>query len=221
IAGQTKFAAHALSFIGARSWIKIEADGNAAQGRHHVNFSLDGDGETLRIYLSTTLIDSVDFGLQSAGVSQGRLPDGASNIVSFPTTPTPGSMNMADTDCDGLPDLWESANGLNPLLAGDADEDADHDGVSNRDEYLAGTDPQNAQSFLKIDARNAAAGFVTLGFEAVAGKSYSVLYRDAAGAGPWFGLKDISAPATTRRVEIIDATSGGGARIYRLVTPKP
>jgi hypothetical protein len=220
IAGQTRFAASALSFIGARSWIKIEADGNAAKGRHHVNFSLDGDGETLRIYLSTTLIDSVDFGLQTTGVSQGRLPDGGSNIVSFPTTPTPGSMNLADIDGDGLPDLWESANGLNPLLADDADGDADHDGVSNRDEYLAGTDPQNPQSYLKIDARNAAAGSVTLGFEAVAGKTYSILYREAGGTGPWFRLKDFSAAATTHRVEIIDATGGGATRFYRLVTPR-
>jgi hypothetical protein len=35
----------------------------------------------------------VAFGPQSDNVSQGRLPDGAANIVSFPTTPTPGKAN--------------------------------------------------------------------------------------------------------------------------------
>ena len=47
----------------------------------------------------------------------------------------------ADTDSDGIPDLWEIRNGFNPNSAADADADADGDGISNRDEYVAGTDP--------------------------------------------------------------------------------
>ena len=36
-----------------------------------------------------------------------------------------------DTDGDGIPDWWEELHGLNPQFAGDRDEDADLDGLTN------------------------------------------------------------------------------------------
>lgn len=84
-----------LSFIGAGRWVRLSADGNRSAGRDHANFSLDSLGETLRLYnTNLALIDAVDFGVQAAGVSQGRLPDGTTNFVSFPTTPTPAAANF-------------------------------------------------------------------------------------------------------------------------------
>jgi len=219
-AGRTNFAVNRLSFIGPLGWIRWEADGNASQGRHHVNFRLDDQGETLRIYYSTVLVDAVDFGPQSPGVSQGRLPDGSTTIVSFPTTPTPGAMNMADADGDGMPDPWETAYGFNLNDPADADQDTDGDGISNRDEYLSGTDPLDPQSVLRIDATHQAAGWVTLSFTAVAEESYTILYRDTAGDEPWQKLRDVAAPAVTRRLEIIEPVGPDApSRFYRLVTP--
>ncbi|MBI2439908.1 MAG: hypothetical protein HYV35_00885 [Lentisphaerae bacterium] len=46
------------------------------------------------------------------------------------------------TDGDGMPDDWESQNGLDPQKY-DANLDLDDDGWSNYQEYLAGTDPSN------------------------------------------------------------------------------
>ena len=50
-----------------------------------------------------------------------------------------------DADGDGMPDVWESAHGLNPNV-NDANGDLDGDGVSNLDEYLQGTDPNDPNS---------------------------------------------------------------------------
>ena len=45
-----------------------------------------------------------------------------------------------DSDNDGMPDWWEIAMGLDPYRD-DSAEDPDGDGVSNLEEYLAGTHP--------------------------------------------------------------------------------
>ncbi len=47
----------------------------------------------------------------------------------------------ADSDGDGQPDAWETANGLDPNNAADAGQDLDSDGQSNLGEFTAGTDP--------------------------------------------------------------------------------
>jgi hypothetical protein len=51
-----------------------------------------------------------------------------------------------DDDNDGMPDAFETANGLNPLDAADASQDADGDGFTNLEEFQAGTDPQDPHS---------------------------------------------------------------------------
>ncbi|MFC4992844.1 PA14 domain-containing protein [Rubritalea tangerina] len=58
-----------------------------------------------------------------------------------------------DNDDDSLPDAWESAHGLDALDNGLLDRfgqgengDFDGDGLNNRAEYLAGTDPNNADT---------------------------------------------------------------------------
>jgi hypothetical protein len=83
-----------LSFIGAKGFVRWFADGHPSNGRNHVNFSLNADGETLRLYSSSLdIIETVHFGLQAIGVSEGRLLDGESTIVSFPYSPTPAASN--------------------------------------------------------------------------------------------------------------------------------
>ncbi|MHA1993658.1 MAG: WD40 repeat domain-containing protein [Candidatus Hodarchaeales archaeon] len=54
--------------------------------------------------------------------------------------------NVTDLDQDQLPDYWELENGLSPQNEYDWASDHDSDGLSNINEYLFGTDPQNADS---------------------------------------------------------------------------
>ena len=53
---------------------------------------------------------------------------------------------------DGIPNGWKQQYGLDPLDPNLANEDADGDGMSNLQEYLAGTDPTNSASFFSITA---------------------------------------------------------------------
>lgn len=57
-----------------------------------------------------------------------------------------------DNDNDGIPDEWEIKHGLNPLSSGDAALDSDGDGVSNLEEYNAGTDPTDPNSKPALNA---------------------------------------------------------------------
>lgn len=58
-----------------------------------------------------------------------------------------------DVDGDGMPNAWEVANGLNPLVA-DAAADDDGDGLSNQTENQLGTNPHGSSTNTS-DATNA------------------------------------------------------------------
>ena len=58
----------------------------------------------------------------------------------------PAFASAKDSDKDGMPDVWEDANGFNKSSPLDATRDADGDGLNNRDEFLAGTNPRVADS---------------------------------------------------------------------------
>jgi hypothetical protein len=85
--GVTKSPVPPLSFIGAGRWVTFIADDNQAAGRDHAAFVLDSLGETLRLYdANLNLIDVVDFGVQTSGASEGRVPDGGTSFATFTAT---------------------------------------------------------------------------------------------------------------------------------------
>jgi hypothetical protein len=103
----------------------------------------------------------------------------------------------------------------------DANQDADRDGLPNGEEYLTGTDPRNAQSYLKVSGTGPTGGGIKLSVAAVAGRSYSLEFRDLDPGEAWSKLlPDIEARATNRVAERIDPFGGNRKRFYRLVTPK-
>lgn len=49
--------------------------------------------------------------------------------------------NPSDLDGDGIPNSWESENGLDPEFSGDGSLDPDQDGLTNHEEYEQSTNP--------------------------------------------------------------------------------
>jgi hypothetical protein len=122
---------------------------------------------------------------------------------------------VADIDGDGIPDSYEAAHGTGGQL--DPGADPDGDTMSNYAEYLAGTDPTDRLSYLKVELLLAGQGAV-LQFNAATNTSYTVQYTDTLGSGSWQRLRDVVAQPATR-VEMITDPGGSSSRVYRLVTP--
>lgn len=122
---------------------------------------------------------------------------------------------LADANLNGLPDTYETNYGmagvLHPL------DDADNDGLNNLAEYLAGTDPTNAASYLRVEIVSAGGG-ATLQFGAVANRSYTIQRAPVVG-GPWTKVADFI-PLSSDQVETIFDPDWTTNRFYRAVTPR-
>ena len=135
----------------------------------------------------------------------------AASVVATLTVSNP------DTDGDGLPDWWELANGTNPNL-NDAVQDLDHDGMSNQDEYIAGTRPNDATNYLKIDRILGGDETAAVEFLAVSNRSYTVQFKDSLADLIWLKLVDLPSRPTNRIERIIDPAANPSRRFYRLAT---
>jgi hypothetical protein len=139
--------------------------------------------------------------------------------------PTPGALNhhaaLTDADEDGLPDAWEILYGLDPTIATGIhgpEGDFDGDGMTNWEEFMAGTRPNDPSSVLRLTIEEMAGNDVYLRFEAMPGRSYSVLVSDNLPGG-WLRLADVPAEAEERIVTLLDEADGSSNRFYRIVTP--
>ena len=89
-----------------------------------------------------------------------------------------------DSDGDGIPDAWEQsqlyAAGIYPvndtwdLTQLNRDGDFDRDGLSNYQEYIAGTFATDATDYLALRLIEASGTYATLSFFSIYGKVYSV-----------------------------------------------
>ncbi|MBT6661144.1 MAG: hypothetical protein HOB00_12755 [Verrucomicrobia bacterium] len=181
-----------LSFIGPKSHLRMIAENDPGDGPVHLGFRLSSKGEEIVLTDSNAkMIDSVLFGEQTRGTSQGRFPDGAKSIVFFPNSATPGRANLilGDSDEDGLPNLWEDQYGLNPNDPADAAQDTDHDGHTNLEELLAGTRPNDADSVLSL-ALSSNKDSLTAVFEAQTGRTYVLWSTDDVADGEWIKVQE-------------------------------
>ena len=171
-----------------------------------------------------------DFGLLVVAATAGSV--GHNLQVSFEYTYTPGvakrfgidnvfigaSTPDLDGDGDGMPDAWESANGLNPSM-NDADLDLDGDGSSNFSEYVANTDPQDANSEQVYSFDLAPTGNeMTIRFGTSSNRLYAVDYRDSLTEGDWVSFQPYFS-GTGEGTNFIDSATT--ERFYRIQVQIP
>ncbi|HET9597438.1 MAG TPA: PKD domain-containing protein, partial [Anaeromyxobacteraceae bacterium] len=170
-AGDGKTMLHA--FDGSGTWIRSAVTFGAAAGQvaRTGGVAVDGAG---RVYLSDAYQGVVQVlsrdgtplgalgtgdlavpagvavgpqGVVVAATDAGRLDVFAMcGQAATPPPPPPAQACPGDSDCDGMPDDWELAHGLNPNDPSDASQDPDGDGLTNLEEYRRGTDPHRADT---------------------------------------------------------------------------
>ena len=125
-------------------------------------------------------------------------------------------LNAGDSDHDGLPDDWEIAYFGD--LAQDGEGDFDHDGSTNRQEYLAGTNPANNASVFQVLTLTALSnGQTTLLWSAVAGRTYRVQFKDDLERPGWTDLGGEVTADGTQASAVDPDTSAASHRFYRVV----
>jgi len=117
---------------------EVDGDEDYDSEDYILSFELDEDeyldyGVTYTIVLEGIEIDIGKFDIEE---------DGDTFTWDFETY----SESKADTDDDGMDDKWERQNELDPFDDDDAKDDLDDDGLTNIEEYEAGTDPSNEDS---------------------------------------------------------------------------
>jgi hypothetical protein len=203
--------------VGSAATLQVKAAGTAPLSYQWYLNSLVVAGATA----STLPLAPVD--ASQAGIYQVVVTNSVGMVASAPAEL---KVIGLDSDGDGIPDSWMLQYFDHPTgLAIDhsrAQDDADGDGMSNLQEFLAGTNPLDAQSSLKLRAQavNPATGRPQFAFTAIAGVGYTLQYCDNLGSGIWIKLRDYPADPTTRTVIVNDpGAANSPARFYRLLTP--
>jgi hypothetical protein len=164
---------------------------------------------------------SVAFNLPGTYTLRLTATDGAFTIVDDVTIDVGADPDEAYNNWKTL--HFTAAELLDPAISGDG-VDPDDDGHVNYEEYLADTDPWDAESVLKIVQIEALPGNppgLEIRFNAVAGRSYSLQSRSVSPTGAWLNILQIPTQSDTGILELsLPSLLNTAPRFYRVVTPQ-
>ena len=120
-----------------------------------------------------------------------------------------------------MPDAWEALypSCLNPAVA-DGGGDCDNDGFTNLQEYIAHTDPTQANSALRVESFRTDGNTATISFMGVVGRQYGLERRPDVASGSWLRVAT-TIPDADGQVTIADPDPPTGQMYYRLVAELP
>jgi hypothetical protein len=124
-----------------------------------------------------------------------------------------------DIDGDLVDDSWETDHSFDPLNPADAAADPDGDGIPNRSEYAAGTDPWDRNSRLEVQIGRPAEDRISLEFQAISNRTYAVEWK-LPSEPRWHNLTYIPAENVSRRERLLEVPGVTG-RLYRVSLPTP
>ncbi|MDA0990295.1 MAG: hypothetical protein O3A51_06050, partial [Verrucomicrobia bacterium] len=127
----------------------------------------------------------------------------------------------ADDDNDDLPDAWEDAHGLdskNPNGIHGKNGDKDKDGLTNYEEFLAGTDPDDPSDNLKITTIDLTGGNPEIHWTTKGGYDYRIQCTDDLTTTPvgWTTIYGYLTAATNSDQYIDPGLNPGTNRVYRV-----
>ncbi|HEX3798549.1 MAG TPA: matrixin family metalloprotease [Verrucomicrobiae bacterium] len=122
---------------------------------------------------------------------------------------------VADFNFDGLDDVFQRQYFF-PFTSSNAAPaaDPDHDGFNNAAEYVAGTNPTDAASFLKLDGVTHAANGNTVTWQSVASHRYQLVFSTNLVTGTWQNVGGVVTANGTTASEL--DTSTNPLRFYRI-----
>jgi hypothetical protein len=184
--------------------------GTAIAGEYAGSLSNDGERIVLKDPIGNVILD---FSYDDA--------------APWPTTPDGQGPSLeamvTDPALFGIGTNWRASQetGGSPGYLG-LGVDADHDGFGDSLELAFGSDPENGASAPAVPqtTRAAATGYVTITWESVVGRLYTIEYRSDLGSGAWLPLA--SKTATGPSSSFTDtAAAGQTKRFYRVKTQLP
>lgn len=155
-----------------------------------INYSLSvplDTGTTAQLYTVSALRPMLPFTIRVVINNVSYLPiemSGATWTIGEPSGSTRLNLTLGvDSDADGLPDGWEldlidsdqtgqltSLDDINP------EDDLDGDGLTNRQEYVAGTYALDVGDGLLLDILRIEDGLAQMQFLAIPGRTYSIAF---------------------------------------------